>query len=463
MATHDIPSPEAAGVPTPSQDTVGTNRRARKAMLGAWFGFYVDLFDIYLPIVALAPAIAYFVSPDLGTTGVAVVSGAIFASTLIGRPVGAAIFGKLADTVGRKRVTIVAITGAGVVTLLIALLPGYQQIGIGSVILFILLRLLAGVFLGGEYTGANPLAMEAAPRHKRGLYSGIINTGFPLAYASVSLITLLLLLVLPSSGVDSAYAQWGWRVPFIIGAVLSFVLVWYFHRSVEESEVFTKTERTESPLKQLFSGANLGKFFQVFALMTGFWLSLQPVAANLPILLGDDGVGLSSELATLLLVVSYVLLAGSQVAAAVLSQRFGRRRFLLWASMMMACGAVPLYFLLVYFGHTSTLWSICATILLVQLVVGPWGMLTAYINERFPTSIRASGYGLAYSLAVVAPSFYAFYQAGLSAIMPFNYTGMVLLAVGALFIVGAALAGPETKDVNFTEEYADQGGARASQ
>jgi MFS family permease len=80
-------------------------------------------------------------------------------------------------------------------------------------------RLPAGVFFGGEYSGANPLATEAAPRETRGLYSGIINTGFPPAYAAVSLITLLLLLVMSSHGPGSAYAQWGWRIPFVIGAI----------------------------------------------------------------------------------------------------------------------------------------------------------------------------------------------------------------------------------------------------
>lgn len=451
--TVTTPDPKTSDPKQPRSAAGGTGdadrSRGRKAMIGAWLGFFVDLFDIYLPIVALAPAIGYFISPGLGTEGVALVSGCLFAATLIGRPIGAAIFGRIADTVGRKRATIVAMTGAGVSTLLIALLPGYEQLGVGSVILFVLLRLLAGAFLGGEYTGANPLAMEAAPREKRGLYSGIINTGFPLAYAAVSLITLLLLLAMPAQGVDSAYVQWGWRIPFVIGAVLSFALVIYYQRVVEESTVFTKSEQSKSPLKQLFSGNNAKVFLQVFVLMSGFWLSLQPIAASLPLLLGEQGLGMSSQSATLLLVVAYVLLAIVDVGAAVLSQRIGRRRFLVWTSVLMATAATLLYLSLVRFGPTSTVWAAIATIALVVLVVCPWAVLPAYINERFPTSVRASGYGLAYSLAVVLPSFYAFYQAGLSSFMPFNYTGSVLLFVGALLVLFAALSGPETKDIEF--------------
>ena len=83
------------------QSAEGTGSRAKNAVFGAWLGFYVDLFDIYLPIVVLAPAIGYFLSPDLGTTGIALVSGSIFAATLVGRPLGAFIFGQFAETRAR--------------------------------------------------------------------------------------------------------------------------------------------------------------------------------------------------------------------------------------------------------------------------------------------------------------------------------------------------------------------------
>lgn len=434
---HD---PPARGTETPA----ATDTAARRALVGAWLGFFVDLFDIYLPIVVLAPAIEYFVSPELGAAGTAIVSSGIFAVTLIGRPVGAAIFGRLADTGGRKRTTVIAMTGAGAVTLLMALLPGYHQIGVTSVILFLALRLLAGIFLGGEYTGANPLAMEAAPRAKRGLYSGIINTGFPLAYAAISLITLLLLLLMPSQGVHSAYSQWGWRIPFMIGALLSFALAAYYHRTVSESAVFARAQRPRAPLKDLFSPHHARRFIQVFVLMTGFWLALQPIAVSLPLLLGKHGVGMTSRQVTLTLVVAYLLLAGAEVAAAVLSQRIGRKRFLIWAGGGIALAGSGLFLSVVRTGPDHLVWAITATILLVLVVLCPWAVLPAYINERFATPVRASGYGLAYSLAVVIPSFYAFYQAGLSTFMPYDHTGAVLLITGAVLILVGALAGPET-------------------
>src|ERR671938_732434 len=89
--------------------------RAKSAIRGAWFGFFVDMFDIYLPIVVLAPALIYFIPPDLDTTTKAVISGTIFAATLLGRPVGSFIFGHFADSIGRKRTTLIAVSGFGVI------------------------------------------------------------------------------------------------------------------------------------------------------------------------------------------------------------------------------------------------------------------------------------------------------------------------------------------------------------
>src|SRR5919205_373977 len=84
--------------------------RAKHAIRGAWFGFFVDMFDIYLPIVVLAPAIAYFVAPDLNTVTKSVISGSIFAATLLGRPIGSFIFGHFADSIGRRRTTIISVS-----------------------------------------------------------------------------------------------------------------------------------------------------------------------------------------------------------------------------------------------------------------------------------------------------------------------------------------------------------------
>src|SRR5215208_6467530 len=110
------------------------NPRAKSAIRGAWFGFFVDMFDIYLPIVVLAPAIAYFVAPEMGTVEKSVVSGSIFAATLLGRPIGSFIFGHFADAMGRRRPTILSVVGCGGETLHIPLLPAHHRWEIGAVL-----------------------------------------------------------------------------------------------------------------------------------------------------------------------------------------------------------------------------------------------------------------------------------------------------------------------------------------
>jgi MFS family permease len=426
--------------------------RAKHAIRGAWFGFFVDMFDIYLPIVVLAPALIYFVPPDLDTTTKAVISGTIFAATLLGRPVGSVIFGHFADSIGRKRTTIISVSGFGVITGLMALLPGYQQWGLAAVILLIVLRLVDGVFLGGEYTSANPLAMEYSPKEKRGFYSALIMSGYPLAFAAISAITTVLLLFIPAGDINSPYVQWGWRIPFVIGSLLAFALVFYYVYLVDESELFEESGGGGSPLRQLFTEReNLLSFLQVFVLMTGFWLTLQTVAAILPGLLGSQ-VGLSQTNTTITLVVANVVLVGGYLASGVISQRVGRRPFLIVYGLIAAVVGTFLYWVLLSAPPQNLFLVILLTTVITLLVVSCWGITTAYINERFQTGIRASAFGIGYSLAVVLPSLYAYYQAGLAAFMPFEYTVLVLLVVGSLLMVVGAVWGPETKDVDFSAE-----------
>jgi MFS family permease len=441
-----------------AQRTEELTPRAKHAIRGAWMGFFVDMFDIYLPIVVLAPAIAYFVSPQMSQSTTAIVSGSIFAATLLGRPIGAFIFGHLADTIGRRRTTIISVGGFGVGTLLIAFLPGYAQWGMAAVILFVLLRFVDGIFLGGEYTAASPLAMEYSPHEKRGFYGALIMTGYPLAYAAISLLTLILLQLIPAGDLNSPYVQWGWRIPFVIGALMAFALVYYYVTSVAESELFEAAAESEddeggggSPIIELFKGPNLWSFLQVFVLMGGFWLTLYTAAAMLPGLLTNE-LGLSGTSLTITLVIAYLVLAAAYIAAGVISQRIGRRLFLIASSIIMATVGTFLYYLIVGPAPQNLFVVIVLVTLATTVITWVWGLATTYINERFHTGVRASGFGIGYSLAVIPPAFYAYYQAGLASFMPFKYTPLPLLVIGAVLILIGAVWGPETKDVDFHAE-----------
>jgi MFS family permease len=422
-------------------------------MIGAWVGYFVDLFDIYLPVVALAPIMAYFLPETLDAGTAAILGGLLFGATIVARPLGSIIFGWIGDAMGRKKATIISMNGAAAITLLMAFLPGHAQIGIAGALLFIALRLIGGVFLGGAYTGANPLAMENAPKSKRGLYSALINTGFPLAYAAISLLTLLLLFLIPADGPESPYAYWGWRIPFVIGAFMAFLVANYVRRQIPESEAFTDTqaksgaEKREAPLRRLMRGETRRTLLQVFLLLSGLWLATQPIAATLPKVLVDD-VGLSARGTTATLVVGYLLLAVMNVLFGLAGQRFGRRPVLITGGLLITVVCSSLYYVLLEFGTGNPTIAVAAVIALVAIVVAPFGLMPAYINERFPTSVRASGYGFAYGASVVLPSFFGVYQAGLGNFMPIQYATIVLLAVGGLLATIGAFWGPETKHVD---------------
>ena len=231
MASHSGPPATAL-----TADEEQKDRRGKRALRRAFVGFWVDYYDIYLPIVALAPAIAYFQPQNLSPALTLSLFYLTFAATLIARPIGAAVFGSLADRIGRRKVTLISMVEFGFATTMIAFIPGYETIGIWSYLLLVGLRFVDGLFLGGEYTSANPLAMESAPAARRGLYGGIIGSAYPVAYISISVVTALVLLVFPSGGADSPYATWGWRIPFLIGGFLAFAIAIYFRR-VEESEI----------------------------------------------------------------------------------------------------------------------------------------------------------------------------------------------------------------------------------
>ncbi len=421
---------------------------ARKAIWGAFIGFFVDNYDIFLPVIALAPAISYFIPRHNSPTMATMISAVIFATTLIGRPLGAFIFGHFADTIGRKRTAVIAVTGFGVATLLIALLPGYAHWGAPVIFIFIALRLIDGIFLGGEYTSASPLAMEYCPKPKRGLYGAVIQSAASLGVAAISVVTFVVLFAVPARGPDAPYLRWGWRIPFLIGAIMAFGLAIYYYRSVEESELWCKTAHTRSPVKEVFRDQNLWHFLQVFVVMSGFWLSLNAALAVMPGLLIRQ-MRVTGPHLTFTLIIAYVVLAPVYVIGGAVSQRIGRRTYLMVTSAVSAVLGTLCYYRLLQTAPSNFPMIVLLVTLTTVLVVAPGALCTVYINERFQTGIRASGFGLGYSLAIILPAFFVFYQAALANLMPFKYTVLVLVLVGSILIfIGAAL-GPETKDVDF--------------
>jgi MFS family permease len=423
--------------------------KVRAAVRGGALAYFVDQFDIYLPIVVLAPATIYFQSASLSASTTALLSSLVFASTLIGRPLGALIFGHFADTVGRKRTTLVAVGGFGAITLATACLPGHETIGTWSVGLLIALRFVDGVFLGGEYTTAVPLAMEWSPRHRRGLYASLITSTSPWAYAVIAAITLLMLQLLPSAGPHSDYVRWGWRVPFLVGALLSAVLFRYYLRQVHEPPAELTGERHRLPFVRLLVRYPKA-LAQVFVLMTGTWLATNMEAAVTPAQLKAHLL-LSSKQVTLAMLVINASAALTYPLFGVLSQRIGRRRFYIgYGLSVLVIGAGSYSLLMVSGGGFGA--ALGWAVLIGVFTVGTFGPIAAYLTERFPASIRSTGYGVGYSLALIAPAFYQFYLRQFDGVVSAHLAPAILIALaGALISLGGFL-GPETKDVDMADD-----------
>jgi MFS family permease len=443
------PQPAAMDATRPSAPHDPDLVKVRAAVRGGALAYFVDQFDIYLPIVVLAPAAAYFQAANLSASTTALLASLVFASTLIGRPLGAIIFGHFADTVGRKRTTLVAVSGFGVVTLAIACLPGHESIGMWSVGLLIALRFVDGIFLGGEYTTAVPLAMEWSPKHKRGLYASLITSTSPAAYVMIAAVTLLLLQLLPSADLHSAYVQWGWRIPFVIGALLAAVLFRYYLTQVHEPPAALTGERHKLPFVRLLVRYPRA-LAQVFVLMTGTWLATNMEAAVTPAQLKAH-LELSSKQVTLTMLVINGAAALSYPLFGLLSQRIGRRRFYIgYGLCVVVIGAGAYSLLMTSDGGMGAVlgWAV----LIGVFTVGTFGPIAAYLTERFPASIRSTGYGVGYSLALIAPAFYQFYLQRFDGVVPAHLApGVLLVLAGALISFGGFL-GPETKDVDMSDD-----------
>lgn len=427
--------------------------KRRNAIKGAFFSEYIDMFDIYLPVVVLSPVLFFFQPAHLSAGTETILASLVFITTLLGRPIGALLFGMIADRVGRRKASIYSVSGFGVVTLLIALLPGYETLGVTSYLLLVLLRFVDGIFLGGGYTGAMPLAIEYSRKSQRGFVGGLIIAGFPLAYVSINLVAMAMFWWFPLDGAGSPYVRWGWRIPFVIGAALAGVLALYYVFKVAESEIWESEAggevREKLPLSDLLRGKSGRSLVQVLLLMTGFWLTQNIITIFMPTGLLVRTLHLSGFQMSATLLLSYSVLFFSYIASGMIGQRIGRRRFFLIVGPLIATvGAALLYVLSTVKG--LSLPAIMAMVCLLSvLVTSPWGVIVTYINERFVTDVRATGFGVGFSLSVIVPSFYAFYMNWLGALIPLQATSAVLLCLGGVIGTIGAFMGPETRDVDF--------------
>lgn len=441
-------------------------RSRRRAILSAWAGFCIDSYSIYIATSVLLPVLAYFQGTSMSAETKGIFAGMTLAATLLGRPLGSLIFGHFADRMSRRTAGTITIVGFGVISLLIACLPGAATVGATvSTTLLIALRFVEGVFLGGEYTAATPLAVEYAPAKHRGLIASIIQCASNAGLLIVAGILVVVLAIAPAGDVNSPYAQWGWRIPFVIGFLLAMLVAWFLRRNVDDSETWKEAAATAretkapSPLRQILKGASGRAFLQAYLIMTGvFFISNMSGSVVSQFLLMNPGFTASdlahTNLATPVPGMACFVLVGW------LSDHIGRKR------AFMAGGAAafliyPLVITLIGAGGLAGNWpALTACAVVAQMLTGGvFGVAPSYINERFATSVRSSGWGVAYSTAVIIPSFFSYYMIWLGKLMPFVYTAGALAAIGGVIIVVATALGPETRGIDLRAAGADAGAA----
>ena len=429
-------------------------KQYRRVLVSSFLGSTVEFYDFLLYGTAASLVFGELFFSDLSDSASLAASFATFAAGYVARPLGGVIFGHVGDRLGRKRTLVMTMLIMGIASTCIGLLPTYAQIGVTAPMLLLLVRLLQGIAVGGEWGGAALIALEHAPQQQRGLAASMANMGGPagsmlagLAFAAVTLLP------------DDQLMSWGWRVPFLFSGVLVAVALWVRLR-VSESPLFIeaqrlaeKKEKRQAPLTVVFTRYRKQLVLAVLGSLAAVMYSI--FLASFGISVAKDG-GLSST--NVLLVKSAAALVHVFAIAyfAKLSDRVGRRPVLLLGCALSAVGMVPLMALL----HSGNTWLVLAGFLLgMPLIQGClYGPTAAFITERFSTDARYTGSGISYQLAstiagfgpLVATSLWAAGQNAFGdGVGQFGYVFVMLLIGTAISGVVAAFA-RETRDARLS-------------
>ncbi len=383
-------APPSAALP-PDSSTRTTRSRLRSIFSGS-VGNMVEWYDWYVyAAFSLYFAQVFFPKGDL--TAQLLNTAAIFAVGFLMRPIGGWIMGIYADRKGRKAALMASVLLMCFGSLLIALTPGYDTIGIAAPILLVFARLLQGLSVGGEYGTSATYLSEMASKEHRGFFSSFQYV----TLISGQLIALAVLIVLQQTLTDEQLVSWGWRVPFVIGALCAVVAL-YLRRGMEETESFTKTQKAE---KKEGTFATLMRhpkeLLTVVGLTMGGTLAFYTYTTYMQKYLVNT-VGFSKGESTAISAATLFLFMCLQPLIGALSDKIGRRPILIAFGVLGTLFTVPILTTL----HTiETWWGAFFLIMAALVIVSGYTSINAVVKaELFPAEIRALGVGLPYALTV---------------------------------------------------------------
>ena len=359
-------------------------------------GTVIEWYDFYI-FGSLAATLSGIFYPSSNATISLLKWLATFAAGFAVRPFGALFFGRIGDLVGRKYAFMITLLIMGGSTAAIGLLPGYGTLGIFAPILLVSLRLLQGLALGGEYGGAAVYVAEHAPDEKRGYYTSFIQTTATLGL----FLSLIVILVTKHSMTDAEFKSWGWRIPFLISAVLV-VVSYYIRARMAESPLFVQLQKegktSQAPLTDAYGTAERWKVFFIVLLGATAGQAVVWYTGQFYALFFLQTV-LKVPVDTAYSIVAIALVLGTPffVVFGALSDRIGRKGIIMSGCLLAALTYIPIYHGMSAAAEPVNFWMLVLymfiQVLYVTMVYGP---IAAFLVESFPAKIRYTSLSLPY-------------------------------------------------------------------
>ncbi|GAA2359503.1 MFS transporter [Saccharopolyspora halophila] len=404
----------------------------RRAVLSSFLGSVIEYYDFLLYATASAVVFARIFFSDLDPVVATVASLGTFATGYLARPLGGLIFGHYGDIIGRKRMLVLTMVLMGTASFLIGLLPTYDQVGAWAPVALVLLRLVQGVAVGGEWGGAVLMSAEHA-NTRRGLWASFTGAGAPFGMVLSTGVLTGAAAVLG----EEAFLAWGWRIPFLLSLVL-LGLGLFVRLKVDETPVFREDEGKSTARVPLLNV--LREHPRALSLGIGVGLAAFVVQTTLTTYLLAYGVqvGFSRQTVLAAITLSSLLAVFGTVFWSGVSDRFGRRPIMMIGAVLVAAYGFALFPMV----HSGSAALLTLALVLGQSVLHPmiYGPLAALYTELFSTRARYTGASLGYQIAAlgggVAPVVFAQLQSPVA-------TSLVIAACCAL-TVGCAWVLPET-------------------
>ena len=364
----------------------------RRVVAASVIGATIEWYDFFLygAVAGLVFNKLYFPANDPFVS--TLLAYTTFAIGFLARPLGGLIFGHLGDRIGRKKTLVITLSLMGGATVLIGLLPGYDQIGIWAPILLIVLRLIQGLGIGGEWGGALLLAYEYAPQNRKGLFGSVPQMGVTIGML-LATVAITVMSMLP----DDQFLAWGWRVPFLLSAVLVFLGLW-IRKGIDETPAFKKAKETGNVAKMPLAETLRYHWRAVLVAVAIKFVETAPFYIFSTFIVSYATSSLGFERLTVLNTVTIATLVTTLMIPVMgrLSDSIGRKRMFVIGTLIMAAFIFP-YFMLLEQRTTTTL--VIATVVGLGFI---WAPITAVLgtlfSEIFSTRVRYTGITLGYQI-----------------------------------------------------------------